>query len=300
MTPGCGHAVVATAPDPPGMPPEPPSKRARLAGPSKFISLLCVVLVGSLLHPLFLVNQHGSLPQQLVLAGSPRADSLRVATRISQGMEGIDPEAESFQCAGISYGEHGLHLCRCYVLPLLSSAEDVLVLDGFRVATWDDIRGDPLMEFACASAHYIVPSMAQRTVLHGQLWDRPSTSEVDWGPPSLKVTPTTLESDGVYSGRMAALHEQTDIALVEWLRTISGNNPISAYLRRPHDDSSHLHMTMLPLPLAMLRRRPRGFHGRGRVDSRTTGPGTMAKSWSRGRLPPCSSGLRSMLPTCRP
>ena len=195
------------------MPPEPPapSKRARLAGPSKFISLLCVVLVGSLLHPLFLVNQHGSLPQQLVLAGSSRADSLRVATKIFQRMEGIDPEAASFQCADDPYGEHGLHPCRCYVMPFLFSAADALVLKGFRVATWDDIRGDPLMEFACASAHYIVSTMAQRTVLRGQLWDRPSTSEVDWGPPpSLEMAPATLESDGAYWGRMVALHEQTD------------------------------------------------------------------------------------------
>ena len=68
-------------------------------------------------------------------------------------MAGIDSEAASFQCADNPYGEYGLHSCRCYVLPLLSSAANALVLDGFRVATWDNIRGDTLMEFACAPAH---------------------------------------------------------------------------------------------------------------------------------------------------
>lgn len=245
----------------------PPPKRTRrtstLVG---LLSLVCVVMLGTLASPLFIVHADGSLPHRLVALDTPRTASLGLAAEAIKAL-GLELDTVSFQCAESLWSEWGLDPVRSYVNPILSMPKPsmdflaLLAARNLRVATWDDIRNNPLSEFACASAHYIVSTMTSRFMPRGQLWNQPSTAEMDWGPAREFTDMTAWD-------RMVSLHEQTERALIAVFDTFVSGSPVAVYLRgcakqvitsgtppfedvqphlrRPNGDSAHPHMSKLP------------------------------------------------------
>jgi hypothetical protein len=97
----------------------PPKCTRRTSTLVGLLSLVCVVMLGTLASPLFIVHADGSLPHRLVALDTPRTASLGLAAEAIKAL-GLELDTVSFQCAESLWSEWGLDPVRSYVNPILS------------------------------------------------------------------------------------------------------------------------------------------------------------------------------------